>query len=76
MNNLMRNFLRIQVLHSHMTVWMKALSTSFQLRSLSGASPTEIPGRYSSSSLPPFFVTGRFAVFCFPARRMVMVQGV
>lgn len=39
----------------------------FALRSLSGpCGQTEIPRRFSSSSLPPSFVSGRFAGFCIP----------
>ncbi len=43
----------------------------FELRSLPGASPVEIPRRFSSSSLPPLFVSGRFAVFSFTGGQQV-----
>jgi len=76
MNHWTRNFLQMAVLYRFMTVWTKALSNVFQLRSLSGTGPDAIPGRNSSSSLPPFFVPGRFAVFCLPSRRWAVAQGV
>lgn len=42
----------------------------FPLRSPSGPHGlTAIPGRFSSSSLPPLFVSGRFAAFCTPTHR-------
>lgn len=47
----------------------------FELRSLPGASPDAIPRRFSSSSLPPLFVSGRFAVFFYTGGRQV-AQGV
>ena len=52
--------------------WVWALYTSirFPLRSLPGLEGlAEIPGRFSSSSLPPLFVSGRFAAFSFLSPR-------
>ena len=39
----------------------------FSLRSRLGFVPAEISERFSSSSLPPSFALGRFAVFLFSA---------
>lgn len=47
----------------------------FELRSLPGVSPDAIPRRFSSSSLPPLFVSGRFAVFFYTGDQRV-AQGV
>lgn len=43
----------------------------FELRSLPGANPDAIPRRFSSSSLPPLFVSGRFAVFSYTGGQQV-----
>lgn len=72
----LRNFFRSPALHAHKAALKKVLPPSFQSRSLPGVSPVAIPGRYSSSSLPPFFVSGRFAIFCLPAQVVVSGQGV
>ena len=43
------------------------LMTCFTLKGLSRACPeTEIQRRFSSSSLPPYFVFGRLSAFLFP----------
>lgn len=47
----------------------------FELRSLPGVHPDAIPRRFSSSSLPPLFVSGRFAVFFYIGGRQA-AQGV
>jgi hypothetical protein len=39
----------------------------FELRNLGSLVCRAIPGRYSSSSLPPLFVTGRFATLSYTA---------
>ena len=60
MTNLQRNFPAQTGLHD---------ITAFVLRSLQAfRGLTEIPGRFSSSSLPPSFASGRFAVFCILGR--------
>ena len=41
----------------------------FLLRSLLGKNPVAIPRRIFSSSLPPFFPSGRFAAFLFTPLR-------
>jgi hypothetical protein len=41
----------------------------FALRSLPPFAADEIPRRFSSSSLPPSFASGRFAVLCIPPHR-------
>ena len=41
----------------------------FALRSLPPIAADEIPRRFSSSSLPPSFASGRFADLCFPSHR-------
>lgn len=41
----------------------------FALRSLPPIAADEIPRRFSSSSLPPSFASGRFAVLCIPSQR-------
>lgn len=44
-------------------------SNGFSLRSLQALKGlTATPGRFSSSSLPPLFAPGRFAVFCLSGR--------
>lgn len=48
----------------------------FALRSLPSLWADAIPGRYSSSSLPPSFVSGRFAGLCLPAQRAFTAAGV
>lgn len=60
MTNLLRNFPAQTGLH---------ITNVFVLRSLQAfRGLTEIPGRFSSSSLPPSFASGRFAVFCISGR--------
>jgi hypothetical protein len=60
MTNLPRNFPALAAVY---------IFTVFALRSLQVfRTLTEIPGRFSSSSLPPSFASGRFAVFCFPGQ--------
>jgi hypothetical protein len=41
----------------------------YALRSLPPTTAVAIPRRFSSSSLPPSFASGRFAVLCFSSRR-------
>jgi hypothetical protein len=66
-----RNFLRETPLNAHKRMSMKTSSeTVFALRSLPAPQgPVEIPRRFSSSSLPPSFVSGRFAGFSYSAHR-------
>lgn len=56
MTNLPRNFSAPPALHDNNVFVLRSLQA---FRGL-----TEIPGRFSSSSLPPSFASGRFAVFC------------
>jgi hypothetical protein len=64
MNHLQRNFFRPWALS---TTQLDTPPTAagpqrfLALRSLPGVCLDAIPGRYSSSSLPPLFVLGRFA---------------
>ena len=62
-----RNFFRRHPLNIFTTAPM-ALSGSpvFALRSLPPIVADAIPRRFSSSSLPPSFASGRFAVLCIP----------
>lgn len=59
-----RNFFK-QLLLIHPNMRVKTAKPCpqpfFALRSLPGVCLVAIPGRYSSSSLPPLFVLGRFA---------------
>ena len=66
-----RNFLRETSLNAHKRMSMKTfIETVFALRSLPVPKGlVAIPRRFSSSSLPPSFVSGRFAGFCLPAHR-------
>lgn len=65
-----RNFLPATGLHSNTWVSTPGRTTPFlALRSLLPIAAAAIPRRYSSSSLPPSFVSGRFAGFLFPVRR-------
>jgi len=64
-----RNFLTRPVL-SASTGGVKGLAQAlqvqvFELRRLPGLILDAIPRRFSSSSLPPLFVSGRFAVFSY-----------
>lgn len=73
MNPMERNFFKPPVLTS-MTQVVQALNARhqmfFALRSLPGVCLDAIPGRFSSSSLPPLFVLGRFAGFSSIAGRV------
>ena len=67
-----RNFSPAATLHTFTTAPFHGLLTEsvYALRSLLALSgPVEIPRRFSSSSLPPSFVSGRFAGFYLPAYR-------
>ena len=65
------NFFRAPGLNNFESLPISDLSSSglFELRSLPPVAVDEIPRRFSSSSLPPSFASGRFAVFCFPLPR-------
>lgn len=52
------------------------LAKVFELRSLPGVFLDAIPRRFSSSSLPPLFVSGRFAVIFYTDGRQQSAQGV
>lgn len=77
MSHLPRNFSAVPRLHTAMTAPGFALSSTafFALRSLLPSVVDAIPRRNSSSSLPPSFVSGRFAGFCFPAPRALTGAG-
>ncbi len=66
-----RNFLRETSLNAHKRMSMKTfIETVFALRSLPVPKGlVAIPRRFSSSSLPPSFVSGRFAGFSYSAPR-------
>lgn len=66
-----RNFLRETSLNAHKRMSMKTfIETVFALRSLPvPKGPVAIPRRFSSSSLPPSFVSGRFAGISYSALR-------
>jgi hypothetical protein len=72
MNHLQRNFFRPWALS---TTQLDTPPTAagpqrfLALRSLPGVCLDAIPGRYSSSSLPPLFVLGRFAGLFYSAGR-------
>lgn len=65
-----RNFLHPSALYAYSTGFTQArfFHTVFVLRSLLSLVADAIPRR-NSSSLPHFFVSGRFAGFYFPAHR-------
>ena len=65
------NFLRETSLNAHKRMSMKTfIETVFALRSLPvPKGPVAIPRRFSSSSLPPSFVSGRFAGISYSALR-------
>lgn len=67
----LRNFLQQPRINPVVTVPLMVLSDRlvFALRSLPPIAADEIPRRFSSSSLPPSFASGRFAVFSFPPLR-------
>lgn len=72
MNTPTRNFFQRTDLHTNRRLGQRVAgfsSTFFALRSLSDLGLTATPRRYSSSSLPPLFVTGRFAGFSSSAQR-------
>jgi len=69
-----RNFFQSRTLPvGHVTVAASAtpLRAFFALRSLPGRCLDAIPRRFSSSSLPPSFVAGRFAGFSYATGRGV-----
>lgn len=69
-----RNFFQSRTLPvGHVTVAAAATSVQafFALRSLPGVGLDAIPRRFSSSSLPPSFVAGRFAGFSYATGRGV-----
>lgn len=61
MHTILRNFFQPPALYQHNIFALRSR------RSLLGL--TEIPRRFSSSSLPPLFVSGRFAGFSSSVRR-------
>ena len=72
MNTPTRNFFQRMDLHTHRRPGQRAAcfsSTFSALRSRSDPGLNAIPRRYSSS-LPPLFVTGRFAGLSSSAQRM------
>ena len=66
-----RNFSTASQLNTGTTMPMQVLSDLqvFALRSLPPIVAVAIPRRFSSSSLPPSFASGRFADLCFPPLR-------
>jgi len=65
-----RNFLPTTGLHSNtQTASLRRTAPFLALRSLLPIAAVAIPRRYSSSSLPPSFVSGRFAGFLSSAHR-------
>ncbi len=62
------NFAGPTRLHTLIQAMVETLPTRFvfALRSLLSLWADEILRRFSSSSLPPSFASGRFAGFCFP----------
>ena len=76
--NIWRNFLHRAALHAVMGGKPVGSHPLFsELRSLT-AHPgrSAIPRRFSSSSLPPLFVSGRFAVFSSSGHRAAAAPGV
>ncbi len=73
-----RNFLTGPRLHVRVVTPQPARGSQpfFALRSLLSTRADAILRRFSSSSLPPSFVSGRFAGFCLPAHRAITVAGV
>ncbi len=65
MTHSVRNFFRVPTLHTGKRLPMTWTTAApfLALRSLSPMWATAIPRRFSSSSLPPSFVSGRFAGF-------------
>ncbi len=62
-----RNFFRrLSLNHSTTTPMVLSGIPVFALRSLPSIVADAIPRRFSSSSLPPSFASGRFAVLCIP----------
>ncbi|HMN91967.1 MAG TPA: hypothetical protein PKC60_01940 [Hydrogenophaga sp.] len=80
MTSSLRNFLksaRITAVRSDKANGMSVfLAKVFELRSLPGVFLDAIPRRFSSSSLPPLFVSGRFAVFFYTGGRQQPVERV
>jgi hypothetical protein len=66
-----RNFLKAVALNTAKTLPKTVVSGPqfFVLRSLPPIVADEIPRRFSSSSLPPSFASGRFADLSFPPLR-------
>ena len=66
-----RNFSTASPLNNGTATPMQVLSglQVFALRSLPPIVAVAIPRRFSSSSLPPSFASGRFADLCIPSRR-------
>ncbi|MEY4979171.1 MAG: hypothetical protein RLZZ352_1441 [Pseudomonadota bacterium] len=78
MRTLAWNFSLQPRLHA-LQLWMRLHRFSqprFELRSLPGVCLDEILRRLSSSSLPPLFVLGRFAVFFTPNTTPARAMGV
>ena len=73
-----RNFLTQGRLHTGQVSveFHRRSQTAFSLRSLPPLLADASPRRFSSSSLPPSFVSGRFAGFFIPAQPTTPVQGV
>ena len=73
-----RNFLAQGRLHAGQVSveFHRRPQTVFSLRSLPPLLADASPRRFSSSSLPPSFVSGRFAGFFIPAQPATPVQGV
>ena len=78
MPNPARNFLTGAQLHARVAApgVVRGPQPFFALRSLLPTRADAIPRRFSSSSLPPSFVSGRFAGLCLPAHRATTVTGV
>ena len=73
-----RNFLTGAQLHARVAApgVVRGPQPFFALRSLPSLWADAIPRRLSSSSLPPSFVSGRFAGLCLPAHRAITLAGV
>ncbi len=73
-----RNFLAAHRLHAEVAApgLVRGPQPFFALRSLPPTGADAIPRRLSSSSLPPSFVSGRFAGLCLPAHRAITAAGV
>ncbi len=78
MSTVLRNFLGDRRLNVEKTTPIHGLSPVSALRSLPAPGSDEIPRRFSSSSLPPSFVSGRFAgpSFSRPSRVAIVGSGI